>query len=141
MQTLLKQACGGLLFFAFCAFCLFSCIGTGADINLRQDGSGTLKLEYRMAKDLESLGKFDGNERWPPLPAGRADMERSVKRIEGLSLRSFSSREEGKDLVNSFQLEFSNTEALSAFLDSTGQKVRIDMRGRRVVLTFPGMAY
>jgi hypothetical protein len=123
-----------------CGFFLFSCIGTGADISLRQNGSGSIKLEYRLAKDLESLGKFDGNERWLPVPAGKADLERSVNRIRGLKLKSFTSREDGRDLVHIAQLDFDNTEALAAFLDSTGQQVRVDLNSKRMTFSFPAMA-
>jgi hypothetical protein len=120
-----------------CGFFFFSCIGAGADIQLRRNGSGTIKLEYRMAKDLESLGKLDGNERWPTAPVGRADFERSVNRIQGLKLRSFVTREDGKDLLSSVQLDFDNTGALAAFLDSPGRRLTIDMNAGSIRCIFP----
>jgi hypothetical protein len=120
-------------------FCIlaFSCIGAQADITLRNNGSGTLKLEYRIAGELESLGKFDGNEHWLPLPAGRADLERSIDRIPGLKLVSFDSKEDGKDLVLTTRLEFADGNALAGFLDSTGQDARVDFAQKRIVLHFP----
>ncbi|MDR2049410.1 MAG: hypothetical protein LBP69_08130 [Treponema sp.] len=130
---------GKPLFAAFvCAFLFFSCIGTGSDITLRGDGSGTLKLEYRLAKELEGLGKLDGNERWLPVPVGKADMERTVDRVEGLKLISFSSKEDGKDIVYSARLDFDSPRALTAFLDGSGRLVELDMEKRRLAFTFGG---
>ena len=102
-----------------------SCLGASADISIRNDGSGTIGLEYRVSQMLESMGRLDGNERWPAIPVGRADFERSLARIPGMRLRSFSTRDVsnskgGNDLVTRAVLEFINTEALLAFLDSTG---------------------
>jgi hypothetical protein len=121
-----------------CVFLFFSCIGTGSLISLRGDGSGTIRLEYRLAKELERLGKLDGNERWLPVPVGRADMERTVDRVEGLRLVSFSVKEDGKDLVYSAGLEFDSPRALTAFLDASGRQAGLDMEKRRLVFTFGG---
>jgi hypothetical protein len=121
-----------------CVFLFFSCIGTGSLISLRGDGSGTLQLEYRLAKELEELGKLDGNERWLPVPVGRADMERTVDRVEGLRLVSFSVKEDGKDLVYSTKLEFDSPRALTTFLDASGGQVSLDMEKRRLAFTFGG---
>ncbi|GHT76702.1 hypothetical protein FACS1894124_8630 [Spirochaetia bacterium] len=77
---------------------LGSCIGMSADITIRRNGSGVLALEYRMSRELESLGKLDGNERWLPIPVGKADFERTTDRIPGLALKSFSSKTTDKTL-------------------------------------------
>lgn len=100
---------------------LCSCIGVGANITLRQDGSGTILLEYRIARELESLGKLDGNEQWLPVPVGRADLERTVARIPGLTMQSFQSRNQKKDIHIRTLLAFADPQALCAFLDAAGQ--------------------
>ena len=108
-----------------------SCLGASADIVIRGDGSGKITLEYRVSQMLESMGRLDGNKRWPAIPVGKADFERSLARIPGLRLSSFSSKEAGGasggirsgrsgDLVTRVTLEFKDTAALLAFLDSTG---------------------
>jgi hypothetical protein len=105
---------------------LNSCLGASADITIKANGSGKIALEYRVSSMLESMGRLDGNEHWPTIPVGRADFERSVARIPGLSLKSFSAKEvrnrsSGKsDLVTKVMLEFSHTDALLAFLDASG---------------------
>jgi hypothetical protein len=117
---------------------LSSCLGVQADISIRSDGSGRITLEYRVSQMLEAMGRLDGNERWPAVPVGRADFERSVARIPGLRLLSFSSHNVRRtsdtpgsggsastgshDLVTRAELEFADIDALLAFLDSTGKR-------------------
>jgi hypothetical protein len=108
------------------------------EIVARRDGSGTIALEYRVSRELESLGKLDGNENWPVIPVGKADLERSAARIEGLSLRSFSEKAAGADLIYRAQFDFSNPEALARFLDGAGQRASLVREGaeNRLTLSF-----
>jgi hypothetical protein len=101
---------------------LCSCLGVSADIVLNPDNSGTVTLEYRISRYLESLGKQDGNERWLPVPAGKADFERTLERLPGMQMLSFSSKDNGKDLVITVKLRFANIEALLRFLDASGNR-------------------
>jgi len=117
-----------------------SCIGVVSRITLNQDGSGTIHLEYRIARELESMGKLDGNERWLPIPMGRADLERTADRVPGLSLVSYSARQTGTDTIHSADFSFASTSALSAFFDSQGQQFAADTGGKRITLVFPGQA-
>jgi hypothetical protein len=122
-----------LLFLCLCGAALIlmnSCLGVAADISIRADGSGTIALEYRVSQMLESLGRLDGNENWPTIPVGKADFERSLARIPGLRLSSFSVKDVphssgGRDLLTKVVLEFKNTAALLAFLDSTGSRASL----------------
>ncbi|GHV76856.1 hypothetical protein AGMMS49942_16770 [Spirochaetia bacterium] len=122
------------------AFMLCSCVGLASEIVLRRDGSLSMSLEYRFSRELESLGKLDGNENWPPLPVGKADFERTVARIEGLSLGSFTTKTAGKDVVNQVKLDFTNLEALVRFLDASGQRASLAREGgkTRLTLSFGG---
>jgi hypothetical protein len=119
-----------------------SCLGVEADISLHADGSGKIALEYRVSQMLESLGRLDGNEHWPSVPVGRADFERTVARIQGLRLVSFSSKEApsvsgilgGKDLVTKVSLEFKNSDALLAYWGSTGTRTSLIQRDGKSIL-------
>jgi len=107
-----------------------SCLGVSADIVMRADGSGSITLKYRVSQMLESMGRLDGNEGRPAIPVGRADFERTVARIPGLRLSSYSAKEAanalgGKDLVTNVKLDFKEPAALLAFLDSTGSRASI----------------
>ncbi|AEF81558.1 hypothetical protein [Leadbettera azotonutricia] len=112
-----------------------SCLGVNADIILNPDNSGTLNLEYRISHALESLGKQDGNEQWLPLPVGKADFERTIPRIPGMKMLSFSSKDDGKDIVISVKLEFKNMDALLEFLDASGEKAVFAREGASSRLT------
>ena len=111
-----------IIFLPLIIVLLNSCLGASADITLRADGSGKITLEYRVSQMLESIGRLDGNERWPAIPVGKADFERSLARIPGLRMKSFkaSGAGHGADLVTKATLEFKDNGALLAFLDSTG---------------------
>jgi len=119
-------------------YCLFfvslvlmnSCLGVSADIVMRADGSGTIALEYHVSQMLEAMGRLDGNENRPAIPVGKVDFERSVARIPGLSLKSFSV----KDLVTKATLEFKDAAALLAFLDSAGSHASLDQSGGKNTL-------
>jgi len=106
-------------------FLLNSCIGLSMEIQMRRNGSGRLVLEYRVSRMAESLGRLDGNENWPIIPAGRADFERTLARIPGMRLVSFSSSEGTQDVVTNITLEYENTEALLKFLDPSGTRASL----------------
>ncbi|MDR2952749.1 MAG: hypothetical protein LBU82_05865 [Treponema sp.] len=111
-----------MLFLPVFLAALASCVGVSADIQMRRDGSGTIALEYRYSRMAETIGRLDGNEKWQIIPLGRADWERTIARLPGMKLASFSAREKENDIVNNVTLEFKNTEALLAFLDSSGKR-------------------
>jgi hypothetical protein len=107
------------------ALVLNSCLGVSADITIKADGSGKIDLEYRVSQALESLGRLDGNEGMPAIPVGKVDFERSAARIPGLKLSEYSAKDirnasGGSDLVTKAALDFKDTGALLAFLDSAG---------------------
>ena len=103
-------------------FLFSSCLGVNADIVLNQNGSGTIALEYKISKSLDSLGKLDGNERWNTVPVGKADFERTMDRLPEMKLLSFSSKEDNSNLVITAKMEFSSIRGLLAFLDAGGRQ-------------------
>jgi hypothetical protein len=112
------------------AVVLASCLGVSADIMIKADGSGKIALEYRVSQELESIGRLDGNESRPAIPAGKADFERTLARIPGLGLSGYSSKDVrgargGRDLVTKATLDFKDTGALLTFLDSTGARATL----------------
>lgn len=134
----MKQIKGYLSILIAVMLLLSSCIGVQADISLHPDGSGTMVLEYRVSRMVESLGKLDGNERWPPVPLGKADFERTQERVPGLRLVSFSTKEDGKDRYHHIKMEFADPGVLVRFLDATGQGASlVQEQGKyRLTLTF-----
>jgi hypothetical protein len=123
-------------------FLLNSCIGLAAGISVRGNGSGTMTLEYRISRAVEALGKMDGNARWQTVPAGKADFDRSLERLPGLRLASFSSRDDGTDIINRVKLEFQTIEALIPFLAGTAQGASLTEENGKKQLTlilYPGI--
>ncbi|MDR0451076.1 MAG: hypothetical protein LBH26_07400 [Treponema sp.] len=112
------------------ALCLCSCLGSSAEIILQAGGGGRLKLEYRVSRQFQNIGALDGNARWPSVPAGRADFERSVDSLEGLRLISFSAGEEGPDLLYRAEIGFSALEDILPLLDYGGEAASL-VRGER----------
>ncbi|MDR2070499.1 MAG: hypothetical protein LBP81_03650 [Treponema sp.] len=110
---------------------LGSCMGVSSEITLGRDGSGTIKAEYRFARELESLGRQDGNQGRPPIPVGRTDIERTVARVPGMALKSFKSAVEGKDVVYRVTLNFADTDALIRFLDASGLRASVSRENSR----------
>ena len=101
---------------------LVSCFGLSMDIQFNQNGSGTLSLEYRVSKSLDSIGKLDGNERWNTIPVGRSGFERTLARLPEMKLLSFSSKEDSKNVIVNAKMSFSSIQGLIAFLDAGGQR-------------------
>jgi hypothetical protein len=116
-------------------FC--SCLGVSVDITLNQNGSGTVTLEYQISKSLDALGKLDGNERWNTIPAGKADFERTMNRLPGMKMTSFSSKENENDLIINTKMEFEDLNSLMHFLDASGLRSSFsgDARSGHIFLT------
>jgi hypothetical protein len=108
-----------------------SCLGIRADISIKANGSGQIALEYRVAGELDSLGRLDGNQRWETIPAGRADFERTMSRLPRLKLKSFSRKEEGGDLINRALIDFASLEDLLPLLDAGGENALFDKQGNK----------
>jgi hypothetical protein len=114
---------------------LCSCIGLKTDIVLRADGTGTVNMEYRISREFQDIGALDGNARWPSVPVGQADFERTVSRMEGLRLLSFSTREEGSDLLYRAAVGFSKLEDILPLLGAGEETVSLVRgEGRSLVL-------
>ncbi|MDR0878652.1 MAG: hypothetical protein LBN21_11410 [Treponema sp.] len=104
-----------------CVFILNSCMAVKAGITVRRNGSGRIQLEYRVSRIAESLGRLDGNESRHTVPAGRADFNRTLNRLPGLRLISFSEKQTEKDIINRVEIEFDALESLLPFLDAGGK--------------------
>ncbi|MCL1814918.1 MAG: hypothetical protein FWG27_03730 [Treponema sp.] len=128
----LRRICPAV--FAFLFVLLTSCIGVSSQIKLNSDGSGTMVLEYRISLELDDFGRLDENEMHLPVPTAREDIERSIVRVPGLSLVSFTLGQDGKDMVYRAEIAFASPEALETFLGGEDQQFKIDFPGRRITL-------
>jgi len=100
------------------------------DIQLNNNGSGRLSIEYRISHALNNLGALDGNVSFPVIPAGKEDIERTIQRIPGMKLLSYSSRQTERDMIINVNMEFDSPQALLAFIDPQGNKASIINNGQ-----------
>jgi hypothetical protein len=96
------------------ALTLLSCFGMESSISINNDGSGTARLVYRMSESLQNMGRQSSSG-----SMGNTDEEsfqKSLDRIGGLKLLSWSESKEGKDSLVAMQIRFDTLEALAAFM-------------------------
>ncbi|MDR2542931.1 MAG: hypothetical protein LBC80_05735 [Treponema sp.] len=114
------------VFFLFLVVLIFnSCIGLAINIQMNNDGSGRLTLEYRVSRILMNIGGLDGNQRWPVIPVGRADWDRTIERINGARINSFSTKEVGLDTVITVVINYDTPQTLLEMLEPLGDKASI----------------
>ena len=114
---------------------LLSCIGTSSQIKINNDGSGTITQIYRISHELQNMGKTDETAEMYPLPTGKEDLERTVERIPGLRLVSYTSRQDEKDLIINAGFAFDTPEALALLMEN--QQFKIDLSGKKITIHFP----
>lgn len=125
------------------ALLLSSCIGLDARATLSADGSGRLKLAYRVSKMFVSLDALEGSDRLLPLPLSREDFDRAALGVAGLEVLSYARKETEDDLAVEAELAFASPAVLAAFLDPKGERASYVEAGgeRRLRLTLaPGAA-
>ncbi len=103
---------------AAAALLLSSCIGVDSRVAFKSDGSGTLKVEYRIAKSLWNLGKEGGAQL--PLVVGEQELREALSQGNGLEVVAVSRREDETDVFVAAEVRFQRIEALAeteAFAD------------------------
>ena len=108
---------------------LSACFGVSMDISLNKNGSGTLSLEYQIARSLDSLRKLDGNERWNTIPIGKADFDRTIDRLEGMKMLSYSQKETENQILVKVKMSFETPDALMSFLNADGRRCSFSGNG------------
>jgi hypothetical protein len=101
---------------------LSSCIGIDSRLTLRDNGSGTLQLTYRVSQLVADLGVSSTGKSVIPLPISRADFDRSLAASNGkVRLTRFDKTENEKDITIQAELAFDSLDALAkvdAFIDA-----------------------
>ncbi|MFP4384199.1 MAG: hypothetical protein ACLFST_07210 [Spirochaetia bacterium] len=117
-------------------FFLSGCLNLDTEITIEPDGSGTLRLEYRISRMIADLRKT-GNETGPiPLPVEEEDFRNAVQTVSGISLDGYSRAEDEDQITISASLNFDSIEALNTFYSMSGnQTVTLLGEGDSVVFT------
>ena len=101
---------------------LSSCIGIDSRLTLRDNGSGTLQLTYRVSQLVADLGVSSTGKSVIPLPISRTDFDRSLAASNGkVRLTRFDKSENEKDITIQAELAFDSLDALAkvdAFVDA-----------------------
>ena len=93
---------------------LLSCVGIDSRLTVRDNGSGTLALTYRVSQLIANLGASSSEKGVVPLPLSKSDFERSLESSNGkVRLTRFSRSENEKDITVSAELSFDSLDALS----------------------------
>jgi hypothetical protein len=93
---------------------LSSCIGIDSRLTVRDNGSGTLQLTYRISQLVADLGVSSTGKSVIPLPVSRPDFERSLAAANGrVRLTRFDKSEDQKDITIRAELSFDSLEALA----------------------------
>jgi hypothetical protein len=93
---------------------LTSCIGIDSRLTIRDNGSGTLSLTYRVSQLVTELGASSTGKSAVPLPLTRSDFERSVAATDGkVRLNGFDRSENEKDITIHAELAFDSVDALA----------------------------
>ena len=101
---------------------LVSCVGIDSMLTIRDNGSGTLVLTYRVSQLVADLGDSRSEKGIVPLPLSRSDFERSLGGAKGkVRLARFDRSENEKDITIRAEIAFESLNALSqveAFRDA-----------------------
>jgi hypothetical protein len=101
---------------------LVSCVGIDSALTIRDNGSGTLVLTYRVSQLVADLGDSRSEKGIVPLPLSRSDFERSLEGAKGkVRLARFDRSENEKDITIRAEIVFESLNALSqveAFRDA-----------------------
>ncbi|HET6486538.1 MAG TPA: hypothetical protein VFH83_08975 [Spirochaetia bacterium] len=94
---------------------LTSCIGIDSRLTIRDNGSGTLLLTYRVSQIIADLGMAAGTGSVVPLPVTRADFDRALSSSGGkVRLTRFDRSEDARDITIHAELAFDSVDALAA---------------------------
>jgi hypothetical protein len=96
------------------ALLLSSCVGIDSRLTIRDNGSGTLALTYRVSQLVVNLGNPSDGKGVVPLPLSRADFETSLASTQGkVRLTKFDRSEDPKDVTIRAELTFDSVNALA----------------------------
>jgi hypothetical protein len=108
-------------FFVLASLLFLSCMGIATDVKINNNGSGTVTAEYRLSQELVAFGQLDANKDMLPVPLSEADVRKGLRAAKGLSFVSWSSKQDGTDLLVKTVIAFDSLSALALYLDPQGK--------------------
>jgi hypothetical protein len=102
-----------MLLVCLCAVALCSCVGVDSRLTIRNDGSGTLTLDYRIARQAADFGRVSDESVRVPLPVEKADFLRAIDAAPGVRLTRYRRRSDEEQVVIHAVLAFRRLEDLA----------------------------
>lgn len=122
---------------------LSGCINVETDIELAQDGSGTLGLVFEIDQTLYQIGVFDEDPAERPVPVRRADFEYGALLVDGVELERYEAHvdDESGIVTVTARLSFDSPESLSSYYAGSEGAVGLGSSGSTTtyrMLVVPG---
>lgn len=121
-----------ILLASLCVAALCSCVGVESRLAIRNDGSGTLTLDYRVPRQVAEFGKSAQASVTVPLPVEKDDFRRALAGAPGVRLARYSRRVDGDVIAIHAVVAFRRLEDLArlpalrsagfAFTESAGTR-------------------
>ncbi len=130
-----------LLSLGAAALLLMSCIDVDAKISLSENGSGEVDLVYRVSRLVMNLGGAEKDRSQLPLPIAEDDFTRTIRAIDGLTLKRYSRVDDEEKTTITAGLTFADVKALGALLGEDRDAFSLAAAGGRTVfrlLLVPG---
>jgi hypothetical protein len=115
------------------ALLLGSCIGVESHVTFANDGSGTLKIQYRIAKSIADLGKEGSSQ--IPLPVDEQELRRALSDAKGVKLIGASRREDEKDVYVTAEIGFDRVESLTGLEAFKDMPMSLERSGNDMVFS------
>lgn len=97
-----------------------SCVDIVTEIEVNDDGSGTVVFTYTALRALINMGTVDDENRFYAVPISQEDFRATAERIDGITLRSFALEDDVDTVVVEAALDFDSPESLSDLFSSSG---------------------
>lgn len=102
-----------VLLACLCVCALCSCVSVESRLSIRNDGSGTLTLDYRIPRSAADLGRTPDKNAPVPLPVEKADFRRAIAGVSGVRLARYSRRADDENVTIHAVLAFKRIEDLA----------------------------
>lgn len=114
------------------ALLLVSCVSINTSIQIANDGSGQISLQYTVSQMVSELGLVDKDWQRLPLPITESDFRRTVGQISGLTLDSFKRTEDAKNITITAKLSFTTVAALNKLYSPGGTGITLTSQNNGV---------
>jgi hypothetical protein len=102
-----------IVFACLCTALLCSCVSVESRLSIRNDGSGTLSLDYRIPRSLGDLGRTADKDAPVPLPVERTDFQRAIAGVPGVRLARYSRKADDQNVAIHAEISFARLEDLA----------------------------